>query len=212
MTTDIRRAITPQPTARPLIRSVSDDQHEILRWIAQLHCGGSFHVDATYSRGGFYRNGVPEPSLKFDRDPQAPSMRQADCRDLPLPAASVNSIVFDPPFIHAAGRDSVIGQRFGDEKSQHKLRVLYYGAMAEFYRVLKPQGILVFKCQDIVESGRQVMNHCHIWEMANQLGFIDLDLFILTSPTRLIGHNHREQQHARRFHAYFWVFQKGPRR
>jgi hypothetical protein len=129
-----------------------------------------------------------------------------------VPSASVASIVFDPPFIHARGEASIIGRRFADQRSQHALRALYHAALAEFYRVLKPKGILVFKCQDIVESGRQVMNHCHIWQMANGLGFLDRDLFILVAKSRIVGHNHGRQQHARKFHSYFWVFEKGARR
>ncbi len=197
--------------ARP-IGTVAESQHEILKAIAELHCGGAFDLDPTYSTGGFYRHGVPEPRLKYDLVPKLPDVQQADCRALPLPSASVASVVFDPPFIHAMGEASVIGNRFADQRSQHALRALYLAALVEFYRVLKPRGILVFKCQDIVESGRQVMNHCHIWQMANGLGFVDLDMFILNAPSRIIGHNHHVQQHARKFHSYFLVFEKGPKR
>jgi hypothetical protein len=195
-----------------VISTVSGDQHEILKNIATLYCGGEFDLDPTYSKGGFYQNGVPEPRLKFDLEPQTPDTEQADCRDLPLDSASVRSAVFDPPFVHATGAESVMGQRFADQQSQHKLRALYHGGLVELYRVLKPNGVLVFKCQDIIESGKQVMNHCHVWQMATNLGFVDLDLFVLVAKNRLIGHNHHDQQHARKFHSYFCVFQKGTRR
>jgi hypothetical protein len=196
-----------------VISTVSDNQHEILRNIAALYTGGTFDVDATYSSGGFYTDPtVPEPTHRFDLIPQHTDVVQADCRNLPLDSASVGSLVFDPPFIHAAGKASTIGNRFADLPYQHNLRALYLGAMVEFYRVLRPKGVLVFKCQDIVESGKQVMNHCLIWEMATRLGFIELDLFILTAGHRIIGHNHGVQQHARKFHSYFWVFEKATRR
>jgi hypothetical protein len=195
-----------------MITTVNDNQSEILRNIAVLHTGGKFDCDPTYSTGIFYR-GIPEldPPQKFDIYPQAPDVVQADCRELPLGSASLESIVYDPPFIHAHGMESQMGQRFGSYPTQHALRALYFSSMVEFYRILKPKGVLVFKCQDIVESGKQVMNHCHIWQMAHSLGFIDLDLFILTASSRLVGHNHHEQQHARKFHSYFWVFQKSSR-
>jgi hypothetical protein len=196
-----------------MISTVSDNQHEILGNIATLYNNGAgFDVDATYSTGGFYQHGVAEPTHKFDLVPQRDGVVQADCRNLPLDSASVGSLVFDPPFIHAAGKASTIGNRFADLPYQHNLRALYLGAMVEFYRVLRPKGVLVFKCQDIVESGKQVMNHCLIWEMATRLGFVELDLFILTAGHRIIGHNHGVQQHARKFHSYFWVFEKATRR
>jgi hypothetical protein len=195
-----------------LITTHSSDQHEILRNIATLYCGGEFDLDPTYSKGGFYKHGVPEPRLKYDLVPQTPDTEQADCRDLPLKSASVRSVVFDPPFLHATGKASVMGRRFADLRSQRKLRVLYLGGLVEFHRVLKPGGILVFKCQDTIESGEQVMNHCLVWEMAKDLGFVVLDLFVLLAKTRLIGYNHHDQQHARKFHSYFWVFQKGTKK
>jgi hypothetical protein len=200
-------ALAPSP-----IITHSYSQSEILLWIAALYTGGSFELDATYSTGGFYREEVPEPKLKFDLRPQVPGVQQADFRALPLDSASVTSAVFDPPFIHAAGQDSIIGRRFADGRSQHALRALYLGGLVEFYRVLKPKGVLVVKTQDIVESGRQVLNHCRVWEMANSLGFLDLDVFILLKRSSLRGHNWERQQHAHKSHSYFLVFEKGPRR
>lgn len=194
------------------ISTVSDDQHEILRNIMALYSPEGFDLDPTYGSGGFYKNGVPIPALIGDVTPRNPDVAAMDCRNLPFKSATLGSIVFDPPFIHAMGKDSIIGQRFADERSQHSLRALYLAALVEFYRVLKPKGILVFKCQDIVESGKQVMNHCWIWQMATGLGFVEKDLFILVAKSRIIGHNHHEQQHARKLHSYFWVFEKGGRR
>ena len=198
--------------AASAISTVSDDQHAILRAIVALYCPDGLDVDATYSAGHFYRHGVPEPAHKFDLVPQRPDVIEADCRALPLRSASVASVVFDPPFLHATGEASIIGQRFADGRTQHALRALYFGALIEFYRVLKPRGVLVFKCQDVIESGRPVMNHCHVWQMANGLGFVDVDLFILLKRSSLRGHNWARQQHAHKGHSYFWVFEKGPRR
>jgi hypothetical protein len=201
------------------ISTVSSDQHEILNYIQWLYLDGQrYDCDPTYGAGKFYHKGkwhrdsVPEPVHKFDIAPQSADVQQADCRDLPFTGATLRSIVFDPPFIHAMGKDSIIGQRFADQRSQHTLRAFYLAALVEFYRILKPKGILVFKCQDIVESGKQVFNHCHIWQMATGLGFVEKDLFILVAKSRIIGHNHHEQQHARKHHSYFWVFEKGGRR
>ncbi len=43
---------------------------------------------------------------------------------------------------------------------------------------------------------------------ASKLGFINKDLFILLAKNRIIGHNHGNQKHARKFHSYFIVFKK----
>lgn len=201
-----------------IISTVSSDQREILLSILQLYVpGGRFDLDPTFSKGAFYDGVVIAfPKYRFDLVPQnrpgIPAIDQADCRSLPLDSATMGSIIFDPPFIHAHGKESVIGNRFASYRTQHALRAMYMASLVEFYRVLKTKGILVFKCQDIVESGRQIMNHCYIWQMANSLGFVDRELFVLTADHRMVGHNHHEQQHARKHHSYFWVFEKGTRR
>lgn len=63
-------------------------------------------------------------------------------------------------------------------------------------------------CQDVVEGGKQHMTHIHVWRMATACGFITEDLFILTHKSRIIGHNHKIQKHARKHHTYFYVFRK----
>ncbi len=194
-----------------MIGTVANDQHAILRDIAALHCGGAFDVDCTYSTGGFYRHGVPEPRLKFDLEPQCADVVKADCRALPLGDGSVRSIVFDPPCNHAPGKASVMGQRFGGLRSQAAHHELYRAALAEFARVLPPGGLVIFKCQDTVESSKQVWNHVLIYGWALEAGFIGRDLFILVKRSSMRGWNWARQQHAHRKHSYFWVFEKAPR-
>lgn len=195
------------------IATVSSNQHTILQAILDLYiASGRFDCDPTFSQGQFYRGEILLPHYRFDLQPITPGVEEADCRNLPLESASISSIVFDPPFIHAHGKESEIGKRFSSYPTQHALRAMYLASLVEFYRVLKTKGVLVVKCQDIIESGKQVMNHCILWQMANGLGFVDLDLFILTADNRIVGHNHHAQQHARKHHAYFWVFEKGTRR
>jgi hypothetical protein len=195
-----------------MIKSVSDNQQEILTWIRDLYCPMGFQVDATYSKGAFYIDRPDlEPFLKFDREPQSDDVCEADCRNLPLEDGSIKSLVFDPPFITFVGKESQIGNRFGGEiRSQLQIRALYMSAMVEFYRVLSIDGVLVFKCQDVQLHG-QVMNHCHVWDMATRLGYSVLDLFILVADVRMVGHNHQVQHCARKFHSYFWVFGRGRR-
>lgn len=198
-----------------MISTVSDNQQTILRAILDLYIpSGQFHLDPTFSRGGFYSGGVmiPEPQICTDLNPQCDGVIEADCRALPFDSASIHSIIFDPPFIHAHGKESEIGNRFSSYPTQHDLRAMYMASLVEFYRILKTGGILVFKNQDIVESGKNVFNHVKIYNMAVDLGFVGLDLFILTASHRMIGHNHANQQHARKLHSYFWVFEKSARR
>lgn len=189
--------------------SISYDQNEILRAISILHNGGKpFECDPTYSKGVFYRN-FPPPRLRFDLYPQSPDVQQADCRALPLPDDAVNSIMFDPPFVIGdPNQTGIVPQRFRNFKNYNELELLYRPALQEFYRVLKPNGLLVFKCQDTIACAKQNLTHVDITCWAQELGFYAKDLFILLNTNLLMDNRWKNQQHARKAHSYFLVFVK----
>ena len=172
--------------------------------------------DPTYSKGNFYKGIVDEPLYKFDVQPQLPSVRYADCRKLPLDDSCLDCIMFDPPFLATTGKsldsnesNNLINKRFGVYPSEKELHQLYVDSLKEFYRILKDKGILIFKCQDKISSGKQYMSHCFIYNEAVKLGYYPKDLFVLLSKNRLVADwQIKNQKNARKFHSYFWVFQK----
>jgi tRNA G10 N-methylase Trm11 len=128
---------------------------------------------------------------------------------------SARSIIFDPPFLATTGRSlrtqngsNKLNKRFGVSNSEQELQDLYRDSMKEFHRILKKNGILIFKCQDKVSSGKQYWSHCWIYEQAQEWFTVE-DLFILLAKNRLVADwQLRNQKHARKFHCYFWVFRK----
>ena len=177
--------------------------------------------DPTYSKGNFYKDtGIQEPKYKFDLFPQTWDTIKADARNLPLEDESLNCIMFDPPFLATKGKslgednhNNKINKRFGVYPSEKELHQFYIDAMKEFYRILKLNGILIFKCQDKVSSGKQYMTHCFVWQEAVKIGFYPKDLFILLAKNRLVADwQLKNQKNARKFHSYFWVFEKSSRR
>ena len=201
------------PVHPRIIQTTSYDQDYILESIIQLYCPSGFDIDPTYSTGNFYKN-IPKPKLKFDINPKIEGVEQADCRNLPLDNASVNSIMFDPPFVGGSrknGKPGIIKERFGYYRNvQHELWGMYRSALEEFHRILRPDGVLVFKCQDTIESSKQYLSHVEIINYAIHLGFYPKDIFILLAKNRIISPNQYKQQHARKFHSYFLVFLKTP--
>ena len=200
-----------------LIRNISFDQADIIRKILRLHVpGGKIDCDPTYSIGAFYNGtGIEPPLLRFDINPQAEGVAQADARHLPINDSSINCMMIDPPFLATTGKSLAggtgnrINRRFGvfpDEKSLHGF---YRDELKEAYRVLKPGGVLIFKCQDKTSSGKQYFFHCFVWQAAIEAGFYPLDLFILLAKSRLVADWQRaNQKHARKYACFFWVFQK----
>lgn len=201
-----------------MIKSISYSQDEILAAIAKLYLPeNTFELDATYSKGGFY-DVMPKPKFCFDLTPQCEGVVQADCRALPIAESSIESMMLDLPFLATTGKSlqtttgNKINRRFSVCSNERDLYDLYQSAMKEANRVLKPDGVLVMKCQDKVSSGKQYMMHCDIYNWAVELGFEVCDLFILLAKNRLVANWQRNQKHARKFHCYFWVFRKNSRK
>ena len=205
-----------------MIKSVSYDQGEIIKNILQLHVKkGEIDCDATYSKGNFYnKTGVAPPLYKFDILPASDTVVCADSRALPLADESIDSMMFDPPFLATTGKSLAkdngsnrINKRFGVYPSEKELHQFYIDSLKEAYRVLCDDGILIFKCQDKVSSGKQYMSHVFICNEATRIGFYPKDLFILLSKNRLVADwQVKNQRNARKFHCYFWVFQKNAKR
>jgi hypothetical protein len=201
------------------VKSFSYDQHEILKWILKLHCKTEIELDPTYGRGCFYKNGVNKPKYCFDLISRKPGVVQADCRCLPLKDGCVDTMIFDPPFLATKGKSLKVGagkresnltvKRFGCYETEEKLFQFYKDSLIEFKRALKKSGILIFKCQDKVSSGKQYVSHNRIINQAEGAGFYTKDIFILLAKARMIPEWQTvNQKHARKFHSYFLVFQR----
>lgn len=154
-----------------LISSISYDQGEIINNILRLHVPShKIDCDPTYSKGNFYKKyNVPEPQLKFDISPCLPEVVQADCRHLPIKNDSIDCLMFDPPFLATKGPslskdddNNKINKRFGVYPTERELFQFYTDSLVEFHRVLKDNGVLIFKCQDKVSSGKQYMSHVFV--------------------------------------------------
>lgn len=198
------------------IQSVGYDEQEIIKDILYLHCdGASIDCDPTYSIGNFYKDGLQKPKYKFDLNPQLPEVTQADVRKLPLADNSINILMFDPPFViggitytEADEGSCIIPKRFMQFESFDELKEMYSQSLKEFSRIVAENGIIIFKCQDCVASAKQYFSHCWIMYEAIKFGFYPKDLFIYAVKNRMISVTPESQQHARKFHSYFWVFEK----
>lgn len=201
-----------------MVKSISYDQSEIIKWILDLHVLQHYiDCDPTYSKGNFYNNtGIAHPKYRYDILPQCEGVEYGDSRNLPLASESINCMMFDPPFLATTGKSlstdddsNKINKRFGVYPSEKELHQFYIDSLKESYRVLAENGILIFKCQDKISSGKQYMSHVFIMNEAVKIGFYPKDLFILLAKNRLIADwQAKNQKNARKYHSYFWVFEK----
>ena len=137
---------------------------------------------------------------------------------MPLDNESIECQMFDPPFLATTGKSlktdegNIINRRFGVYPSEKELHQFYVDSLLESHRILKKNGILIFKCQDKVSGGKQYMSHVFIMNEAIKIGFYPKDLFILLAKNRIVADwQLKNQKNARKFHSYFWVFEKSNR-
>ncbi len=78
-----------------------------------------------------------------------------DFRSMPFPDETFRLVVFDPPHLRRAGRDSwmrakygILGDDWRDDLSK---------GFSECFRVLKPEGVLIFKWADTQVSVSDVL-------------------------------------------------------
>ena len=194
------------------ISSVGFDEQQMIKDILHLHGRGNYiDCDPTFSIGNFYKKGLPKPKYKFDINPQVKDVTQASADNLPLENDCINVLMFDPPFLvgnTGQCKNSKMSKRFSLFENRQQLLDFYKKSLAEFYRIVKPKGIVIFKNQDVIcTDSYQLFTHCYIHDMANEAGFYVKDLFILVSKQRLMNPEHK-QAHARKFHSYYFVLEK----
>lgn len=206
----------PENETIPTIKSISYSQDSILQSIIYLFIpDGHIQMDPCYNKGGFYRSGkIKVPDFRFDIKPiSGTRAKQGDCRNLPIKNNSVNSIIYDPPFLTTNPKSktktgNIMHQRFSSFENVEELQKFYLDSLYEFDRILVGGGVLIWKCQDTVRSCKQYWNHIYVYEIAMKLSFTIEDLFILLAKNRPISGKIKRQQHARKFHSYFWVLRK----
>ncbi len=207
------------PQKGEIVSTISYSNDEIILNIMKLYGIEQFDLDCTYSKGVFWKNIIP-PVHKTDLVPQTEDTTQADSANLPFANDSFRSIMFDPPFI-INGPDkeykdgsAIMKKRFSGYVNYAELKEHYYKTMKECHRILKEDGYLVLKCQDTVSSGKNHFTHCMVMQMAIELGYRPMDMFVLLAKSRLTSFGGRwfKQFHARKYHSYFWVFQKSTKK
>jgi hypothetical protein len=197
---------------------------ELFPKILDLHVpDGAQIADVTYGKGVFWRDVDLSRYTLFKSD----IADGVDCRALPYSAASMDCVVFDPPYMegffrrqddqkagagtHAAFRDFYSN---GDERPMVSAKwhaavtQLYLEGGTEAHRVLKDGGVFIVKCQDEVSANQQWLTHVEIINGYGAMGFYAKDLFVLVRTNRPGVSRLKKQAHARKNHSYFLVFLK----
>jgi len=212
-------------TSRVTVSARLAGNADVFPEILALHVpDGAEIADVTYGKGVFWQNVETDRYTLLATDLKS----GVDCRKLPYADASLDCVVFDPPYMeglyrhagsqlagggsHAAFREHYSnGKRIaGGPKYHEAVLDLYFRTGAEAHRVLKPHGVLIVKCQDEVSANRQRLTHVEIINRYESIGFYTKDLFVVVRQNRPAVSRLKKQAHARKNHSYFVVFVKIP--
>jgi len=165
-------------------------------------------ADVTYGRGNFWRelDQTQYRVLKSDISPRTPDTIRADFRCLPYPDNSVDVLLLDPPYAHGGKTmKQSITQPYGYSTGNHADVIQQYAqGIREAARVLRKRSLVMVKCQDEIESGKQCWSHIEIKDLLEAEGFEVVDLLSLvqkSQPAMRVDY----QKHARKNHSYLWV-------
>jgi len=196
------------------IKSYNFNHDLLLKEMIELHGNGQIDYDPTFSKGNFYKN-IKKPKFYSDFSIGNPLFFSDMC-NMPFKRNTFKSIMIDPPFLWSSGKSlkvikkncNIIISRFTLFKNKKKLLYFYKLAIGEAYRVLKKDGVLFFKCQDVVNGSLNNFIHIDVFNIAVSRGFIAKDLFLFLKENRLKSGKWKKQNFARKHHSYFWVFHK----
>jgi len=188
-----------------------NNEQELINILLKLHCKTDIELDPMYNKGMFYKSGIiKEPKYCFDLMPQTNNCVYGDATNLiKIKSNSINTMILDPPFlfgVHGKTKNNVCSKRYTIIDNWNSLEILYKGILKEANRVLKNNGILIFKCQDYTDS-KTTMTHCFVWKWAIENGFYPKDLAIFVKENKIYNSN-TIQRHLRKKHSYFFVFKK----
>jgi tRNA G10 N-methylase Trm11 len=167
-------------------------------------------LDPTYGRGVWWKNWRPDNLVTHDLH----TLDDVDFRDLPEPDSHFDAVAYDPPYVCVGGRTTTgipdMHDRFGltaAPRTPADLQELINAGLDEMYRVLKPKGFLLTKCQDYISSGKLWIGTHHTLTHALGLGFTLFDRLEHIGNPRPQPPRPR-QVHARRNLSTLFVFRK----
>ena len=169
-------------------------------------------LDATYNRGRFWK-GSTRRVVSMDIDPKYAPMIVGDNREMVgILDAQYGTVVYDPPHVGPQGRDKStkkFDEDFGatvpcGKEEDWNLSYLYPPFLAQAKRVLRPNGLLLAKITDMVNSHRSKWSHCDFMRMADEAGFTVCDLIVKIRTGPMTSNKWKTAHHARKRHC-FWI-------
>ncbi len=181
------------------------------------HNAGRFWIDSTREVWSLDIDAAHRPLIVADNRTMVGLNTKTGQTDFRVPSDSFGTVVFDPPHVGPQGRDKSIKRFDADYGAtmecgkQHgwTLSYLYPPFLEQAKRVLKPNGLLLAKITDMVNSHRSRWAHCDFMRMAEETGFTVCDLIVKIRKGPMMSNRWQNAQHARKRHCFWIVCRNG---
>lgn len=212
-----------------VVKSVGTND-ECLHGIYKLYLPNGLDIDLTYSVGGIYSSsGLPHPKLKFDKFPlwekkdktefelkhikSNPNILKVEKLDNIYRLVqwhTYNSVLFDLPFFWGKKNGYLkMVERFSSFSTEEELIQTNINFMFWASQLLRPNGILVVKTQNIQTGGHQTWINDILSSVASEIGLEKIDEFIFLNKSKAgIAAFCKTQHVARKTHGYYLVFRR----
>ncbi|MGD1029151.1 MAG: hypothetical protein ABR989_15595 [Candidatus Binatus soli] len=174
-------------------------------------------LDATVNGGRFWR-GSQRRVVGLDIERRHEPTIAGDNSAMPFRQNVFDVIVYDPPHIPNQGRDKSkdFNVRFGlggrsPKECDYSFAHTYPSFLAEAWRVLKPEGLLLCKIADYVHNHRYQWAHIDLIQAARAIGFCPCDCIVKVRKGPIVDPKWKHAHHSRRQHCYWLVFRKSDR-
>lgn len=190
--------------------SVFYNETDLLKAVLELHIKKeTFDCNPMFYKGAFYKN-IPIPKIIGDIRGELLNIPILDATNLiNIANNSLDNIILDPPFV-IANRPTQLKSNttnFSYFTTEKTLLDFYFKILSEAYRILKPKGICVFKCQNFTDN-KTLISHYKVFNWSELNGFYVKDLAILVNSKNKPTNNKLNQKHFRKIHTYFWILEK----
>lgn len=178
-------------------------------------------LDATYNTGRIWHGSQwAEGVVSMDIDPQHSPQIVADNREMHgVHSCQFGVVVYDPPHVGPQGRDKSVKRFDADfgatmacgKEHDWTLSYLYPPFLKQAQRVLRPEGLLLAKITDMVNSHRSRWAHVDFIRMAEEAGFTVCDLIVKVRSGPMLSSKWKVAHHARKRHCFWIVCRNGPK-